>query len=259
MTTRNAPPAAGARRIGTRYSRAPIAEAVIDVRAVLADQVDLDALGRYQDALGGEYPTSQKRMQFRGQFSMDEGGLNADTAQEQLGFAFVSEDGRQVVQAKLDGFTFSRLAPYETFEPFSAEALRLWDMFEGMFAPGRVTRVGVRYVNRLPLPGDLIELSDYLRTFPEIAPELPQEVGGYFMSLSIPLPAFRAELTMTQTIVDTPEASVLVLDNDVARFMAHVCDGSTAGWLSEVLGDLRAAKNEVFEASITDKVRELIQ
>lgn len=42
------------------------------------------------------------------------------------GFLLSSSDKLRIVQARLDGFTFSRLAPYETWERLRDEAKSAW-------------------------------------------------------------------------------------------------------------------------------------
>ena len=41
------------------------------------------------------------------------------------GYVFTSADGKQVVQYRLDGFTFSRLRPYTRWEEVFAEAQKV--------------------------------------------------------------------------------------------------------------------------------------
>src|SRR5207253_4384748 len=100
-----------------------------------------------------------------------------------IGYTFTSSDGLQAFQSRLDGFTFSRLAPYNGWESFCSEARRLWNIYREVTQPQAVTRAAVRYINRLDLPLPIRDLKDYLRTVPEVSPDLPQGLSGYFMQL----------------------------------------------------------------------------
>ena len=51
---------------------------------------------------------------------------------------------KQLVQARANGFTAHRLAPYEGWETFRHEARRLWDVYRQTVRP-KVARVAVRY------------------------------------------------------------------------------------------------------------------
>ncbi|MCO6459644.1 MAG: TIGR04255 family protein [Pirellulaceae bacterium] len=76
------------------------------------------------------------------------------------------------MQSRVNGFTFSRLAPYESWEPFRHEARRQWEVYRNRLNPQGVARIAVRCINRIDLPGDSVDLKEYFRTSPEIAPEL---------------------------------------------------------------------------------------
>src|SRR5678809_118110 len=90
------------------------------------------------------YATRQKVMmgQLRGQL---EGGILTATAkQDQIGHAFVGGEGKHVVQFRINGFTFSRLAPYQTWEQFRNEAKTLWESYRQIVGTLPVVRVGLR-------------------------------------------------------------------------------------------------------------------
>ena len=171
---------------------------------------------------------------------------------------FISSDEKQVFQARLNGFSFSRLAPYEKWDPVEAEALRLWRAYSRVAKPQTINRIALRYINRIPLPMDEpVDLPQYLRTFPEISSDLPQGVDDYLIQMAIPLPDYSAMLTMIQTTIKQPDGFFLVLDIDVARLVEEPYSASTEPVISDWLSELRRAKNEVFEASITNKTRRL--
>ena len=60
-----------------------------------------------------------------------------------------SEDSFYVVQFNKDSFVFSRLKPYEDWEKFSQEALRLWEIYCELPEPTEIGRIGLRFINRL--------------------------------------------------------------------------------------------------------------
>lgn len=240
------------------YPHAPIAEAVIDIRVTLPESVDLDALAKVGDAESSAYPIARKRMEYQSEMSFADEQVTTTDSTQQVGHVFVSTDEKQVFQSRLDGFSFSRLAPYESWEPVETEAFRLWRVYRDVTKPEAITRVAVRYINRIPLPSsDPFELDQYLRTFPEISSDLPQLVESYLMQVQIPLPEYSATLMMIQTTLVQPDGYFLVLDNDVAKLVDEPYSKGTDDKILHWLRELRHAKNEVFEASITNKTRRL--
>jgi uncharacterized protein (TIGR04255 family) len=88
------------------------------------------------------------------------------------GFRFERADARRVMQTKLDGFSYSALAPYDEWEGFRPEAKHLWKLYRDICHPIRVTRVAVRYINRIDIPlknsdpRSSLQLEDYFKTYP---------------------------------------------------------------------------------------------
>lgn len=173
------------------------------------------------------------------------------------GYLFTSVDGRQVVQARLDGFTFSRLKPYDKWEALRDEARELWQHYVQIASPETVTRVALRYINRIEIPLPMRDFKDYILTTPEIAPALPQGLDSFFMRLVIPDSKTQAVGIVTETVEPVDESGKrlpLIFDIDVFRTAAFNVQDN-AMW--ETFENLHDLKNEIFFKSITSKAKEL--
>jgi uncharacterized protein (TIGR04255 family) len=241
------------------YSNAPITEAIIDLRVVQRDGLTLAELERCQAGEEKAYPNKWLLNMFEGriQFGGAEEPSSYKESKEQTGFGFKSADGKHVVEVHRDGFVFHRLAPYAGWEQFRKEARRLWNVYQHCVRPGAVVRVALRYINRIDLPMGA-ELKDYLRTSPEVSPDLPQRLDGFFMQVNIPNYDIKSNLLLREMAVPSanPDRSSVILDIDLFRTEEiPVEDG--AMW--EVVESLRVRKNEIFEACITKQTREVIR
>ena len=108
------------------YDKAPIKEAIIDIQ-IESPSLTLTNFEKVEISPPVGYAERRTVMmgQLRGQL---EGGILTATAkQDQMGYAFVGGEGKHVVQFRVNGFTFSRLAPYQTWEQFRSEAKTLWE------------------------------------------------------------------------------------------------------------------------------------
>ncbi len=243
-----------------RYPRAPIAEAVFDIRVDEIDDAVLAHIGPYVDV---GYPNREEGVLSEVEIENSPLGMSTKSVRKLNGFRFTSEDGKQIVQMRSDGFTFSRLAPYETWQAFYAESRRLWLDYARLMGKVHLRRAALRYINQIHVPAGQVRIDDYLRTRPEISPDMPDVTSGYFMSLDIPLPAFEANSQIVQTVLADKEGTggFLVLDIDVFSPLGQreYTDCTGMRELDVVFGKLRQAKNLVFEASITDKSRRLFR
>jgi uncharacterized protein (TIGR04255 family) len=239
------------------YSRAPITEAIIELRAKLPEGItaaDLEKCGADQT---GAYPTKKKLNLSVGQLELGE-RLSTSASTRHMGFLFASADNKQVFQARVDGLAVSRLAPYDRWEPFRDEARRLWNVYRKVAKPAKVERMAVRYINRLDLPLPVPEMKDYFRTVPEVSPDLPQSLAGFFMQLNIPQPDIRGTLLLNQMVTDPPGPGVVsvVLDIDVFRDADLPADEEGLWRFCE---ELHRREGQIFEACITDRARGLIK
>jgi uncharacterized protein (TIGR04255 family) len=115
----------------------------------------------------------------------------------------------------------------------------------------------VRYINRIDIPLPLNDFKDYLRTVPEVSPDLPQGLSGYLMQLVMPLED-KAIAVITETLIPPPSPNFIsiVLDIDVSVPDIMPSDSNVI-W--ETLEKLRGKKNLVFNACLTAKAKELFK
>jgi uncharacterized protein (TIGR04255 family) len=236
-----------------QYPHAPIKEALIDLQVKLPPDQTIERLQRIHDKIRADYPIMKKRVFFEGEISAGE-QLGASAKQRHMGFAFYSTDGLYVFQARLDGFTFSRLAPYESWENLRDQAKRYWDLYRQYAAPVHIQRVGLRYINQINIPSRQIDFDDYFLTIPKIGPGLPQVLREFLMQLQLPQEDLGALAIVTQTIAPPPEPNTVSVILDIDIFVQQQMSDENAWALVEAL---RVRKNDVFEGSITDRTREL--
>ena len=135
------------------------------------------------------------------------------------GFQFATRAKDKMFQAQRHGWAFNKLAPYETWELFSSEGRLLWKRYRDIARPEAITKVALRYVNRLDLPLPFKDFKEYILTVPEVAPELPQELSGFFMQLQIPQADLEAVAVLNVAMTPPIAANVcsVALDIDVFR------------------------------------------
>ena len=238
------------------YDKAPIREAIINIQidqTVPLNLADLEIAG---DRVPGY---SERRNLFQGQVigQFSTGQPTATIKQDQVGYQFIGGEGKQIAGFRLDGFTFSRLAPYQTWEQFRDEAKRLWALYRQVVGSAPVTRVGVRYVNQLDLPVNLRDFRDYIRSYPEISSDLPQQLASFFMQVQIPQTDIGAMLILNTAIVPPlgPNVVSVVLDIDVNK---AGLESPSDEEIWNTMEMLRVRKNLIFEGCITNTTRELI-
>jgi uncharacterized protein (TIGR04255 family) len=239
-------------------ARAPIKEGLIDLRVVLAEQTAVEQLDSLYPSISEDYP--KKELLLTGGIEIRIDATEARTGpvnRRQTGYRYTSRDGKHVAQFRVDGFTFSRLEPYETWEAMRAEAVRLWNLYSQAAKPIEITRVATRYINVLRIPLPITDFGKFMTAPPHVPDSLPQGVSSFLTRLVIHEPSLRADCIITQALEGTAEeVADIVLDIDV--IVKRAFDISRNEYW-DVLEQLRHFKNKVFFASITERTAELFQ
>jgi uncharacterized protein (TIGR04255 family) len=242
----------------TVFPNAPIVEAILDIRADLPKSVRLDDLAVFHEHVRNRFPDKKVRKFFKGGIEVGPEKSSFASQSGTDGFLFESPKEKKIVQARLDGFTFNKLKPYENWALFRDEAHELWDLYCEVTNLKKVTRIALRYINRIEVPLPMDDFKEYLFTTPEVAPKLPQGLAHFLFRLVIP----NDEIGATAAIVETMEKATpdnklpLILDIDVWQLKAYE-DQLQEMW--EEFEKLRIFKNDIFFNSTTEKAKELFK
>lgn len=187
------------------------------------------------------------------------------------GFRYISADRRRILQVRPSMMAFSSLCEPETehrykdWQTFFLLVQDVWQMYRNVARPIQVTRIGMRYVNRFAVPAQRFEIKEYFTTYP---PELNgghlphHDIRNFVFQMVMPQPDINAVAILTQIapVAGVPEGTTgLVLDIDLFRdgLSLALTDDDASLW--DVVEELHQRRNNVFEACITEKTRELIK
>jgi len=247
----------------TVFPNAPITEALLDIRVELSKDINLETLEEFHDHndIKERFPVKKRRESFKSGVKVSTTGGKISTLPAISGpdgYLFQSPIAKKIVQARMDGFTFNKLKPYESWDSFRSEAHKLWDIYFRITNPVKITRIALRYINRIEIPLPIKDFKEYILTTPEIAPKLPQALDHFFMQLVVPNPDIPATAIITQTIGKPTQNQILplILDIDVSLKTSYV-DNKSEMW--DEFEKLRIFKNDIFFDSTTDKAKELFK
>jgi uncharacterized protein (TIGR04255 family) len=237
--------------------KAPITEALIDIQVTTPDDLELDKLREFDSLWPGRFPTSRLQTRFESQIRVEGNPTSPSVTTQHAvrGFALFTAEPDRVVQIRRDGFSFSKLHPYDSWDSLRREALELWSRYKEVARPTIVRRLAVRYINRFPLPSERVELHEWFNLHPKSPDPLgPMEEFLLRMVVRHPeRPEYRA-ITTQATLPPGPDGRhAIVLDIDVFT-VVELEPESDRIW--QTLDDLRVFKNDVFFGIITKKSEE---
>lgn len=241
------------------FPRAPIVEAVVDLRAALPSSVTIETLAALHDRIRGDFPHRETQVELAATVVFDGGVPAASGQQRPHGFRFITEDRKWIFQARLDGFTVNHLAPYTNWQALKIRAAGLWEHYLAVANPLAVERVGLRYINRIFIPLGS-SLSDYFELEPRLGTGLPQNLPWFGMQVAIEDADVPAVVLLQQRRdADSPGhpgQAPIVLDIDVFREW-RIDPRSLEVW--SLLDALRNLKNKMFFNATTEKTKDMFR
>ena len=160
------------------------------------------------------------------------------------------------MQFRNDGFSFSRLAPYETWEAVREEAEGLWQLYRARLDPSYATKLTVRYVNHIRLPNPLPEIGDYFLGMPALPDEWPQVVSSFVYRQTLhDQPKGHSANVMHALVDDVDEERLGVIFDIDAYAQGPLALSEESLW--GTLEQLRNLKNRIFFSGITTQALEL--
>jgi uncharacterized protein (TIGR04255 family) len=223
----------------------------------------MDAAGieKVNDKFGSHYPQHQRveNLKLEVQLSAGQTDAPATAIDREGGYRRSSSDMTQLLVLWRSAFVVSQLAPYPGWDEFIQRFSRDWKVWKRVMGFQTISRLGVRYINRIdiPLSGDVVEHEAFLNVYPRL-PDVLGPVGAYAVQAVLPLEEIGCKLTLNSAVVPAPilgHAS-FVIDQDIAR---EVDLPQSDKGIYELLKKIRVRKNQVFEACVSNRARELFQ
>jgi uncharacterized protein (TIGR04255 family) len=237
-------------------SRAPIAEAVLEIRARAQVPWDKAEISRKIVEKVPDYPVTIPEHGIESNILTvpNVGGeldVTSNIGTHWQGLRCQSPSVPQVVRFTRDAFLFSRLQPYENFDSFSNEGLRLLEIHRQIADPGNIQRLGLRFINRIEI-SPKGRLKDYFTAPPREASRLKLPLSGFYHNDSIVVPGHPYLANVVKTMQVFPEATklrpALILDLSVYVIVPLPFSlDLTVGHLQ----DMRWLKNKLFFGNLT--------
>ena len=240
-------------------TRPPIVEALVDLQASVPG--DPEMFKALADELKDEFPNKEQLRNFEAKIEIKDGKLVPPRIDDAAfgGIRVANVDRTIYVQFRPNGFTLNNLTVYMGGDQFIDKAMTLWEMLVERAKPEIVSRVALRYINRLELPltrGD--EFTQYLTSSPDLPEGAPQQVSQFLSRIVGHDEQRQATAVVIQQLKEQQagQSIRITVDVDVFRTGRFPVDSAA---LREILGLLRMLKNETFFSLLTDETVSLYE
>lgn len=237
---------------------APIVEAVIDFRVLREPNVSPDLFAGLGSSIGEKYSRAESVHSIEARFGIDHGRL-IDPSQRKADLGWKYQADNEVAQFRVDGFTFSKIERYTTWKEVFGEAFRLWSLYLGLAKPRQLSRIAVRYINRIRVT-ESRNISDFLVAPPMLPPPIPPLIRDFLTRVHVADERRSSAAVIVQALERQldPNVMSLLLDIDAYHEDRNILTPTDPS-LPSLFEQLRELKNEIFYASITEKTAEMYE
>jgi len=169
-------------------------------------------------------------------------------------FRFATPTGDQFVQISDSSFIYQTTAAYPGWDSVKASILGLWARMLPAIKPETVTKIGLRYINRIAKDQRRSHLGDWLSASAYIPPVLLAS-HGHFLSRIEASPGDNDLLLITvadQELADPPQGAIIF---DIDRIRSQAVDAEPKQ-VGDVLDNLHEEIWDVFWSSRTPALEE---
>lgn len=233
--------------------RPPLVEAVCEFRFAPTDQWDLTVPGRLYDRISDEFPLREQAQSFA--LQLGEGARPAEPAVQRTSDRVLMhrEDGSALVQVGPHQLAVHHKLPYPGWAGFYTLIERMLGMYLEI-VPSTPERVGLRYINQIPLSSsETPEIGSLITLDPPIPAEIDRPLENFYQRYELQHDAPEGILIhQTGGLQLSPEGErIVMLDLDFGSLPGSAPDvADAASWLQAAHDRVE----EAFQASVNPEL-----
>jgi uncharacterized protein (TIGR04255 family) len=242
--------------VARRYEDPPVVEALCEI--IFDGSVwKGDIPDAFHERIRARFPARTPVARVGAEFEIAPQQASARVTQGEPRWQFARDDRSMIVQLERDLLVVNQLRPYPRFEEWRPVVVEMLAEYRALAQPKTITRLGVRYLNRVVIRETTFDIEKYFRIYPEIPNELNPH-GNFLLRVELPPVHQGHELIVTfgDAPPEEPNAVAMLLDifDNSPKWNADAFE-LVERRLDEAHSNIVAA----FESAITSEARKLFR
>lgn len=242
-----------------KYRKPPIIEALCEFQFVSDMPEDFDSIATLMyEKVSASFPKRLRLQLQTSQINVDNSGTPEITEQFLPLVRFQSSNEYVLIQLGQSFLSINHLKPYTSWEEFLPSVKMGFSAYREVVKPKSVHRIALRYINRIEIPNNRINLEDYFEFRPFLKERVLQDISAFTLGIQIPYEAARDVLNiqLASIVSEVPNTIAILLD---LTYSLTKPEDITLDKISDWLSVAHNQVEEAFEACITDQLRELFE
>lgn len=240
-----------------KYRNPPIIEAVCEFRLPSDSKWDLTIPGLIYERVSSDFPNKEQRLVQEVEITQGPQGVQQQIRSSER-VLFLTDNRKTLIQLGPHLLAVSCLKPYPTWDGFKPKIEKAFSALTDTVDVKGLQRIGLRYINRIEIPGKPIRLEDYFEFYPFLGRNLPQNMESFMIQCLLPFFDRRdsCRIQLTNALAENPDNIGFLLDLDY--FLARSQDvlaNDALKWVESA----HQKVEEIFEGCITERLKEIFQ
>jgi uncharacterized protein (TIGR04255 family) len=238
-----------------KYKNPPLIEAVCEFQFDSKSEWDIAIPGLLYERLRKTFPI-REQVPNEIEFTMTataEAGIEPQLHTVSERIRFFREDKKALVQVGPHVLSIHHVKPYPTWEEYLPLIQRVFGVYLTVAQPQGLRRIGLRYINKLEIPGSKIFLENYVQFYPYMGPDFPEEAGPFIVGVQFAYDD-RDTLRVQMASAADHRADRLGMILDLHYWVMgsqHIKLDAATEWLQVAHDRIE----QIFEACLTDELR----
>lgn len=212
-------------------------------------------VGDFYQAIQANYPEMEPVTELGVELSATDTGIHQRFVAPRTRFRFRDPDSSFFVHLGAGVLSVNVLAPYPGWEHFRERILSTWQIFRKKSEPSEITRIGLRYINRIPRETSQQPPRDWLQPSDFLAPATLKYSSGFSVRSQVLTDPNRRTIVSLQDLQTEEAGPCGSIVFDIDRITESPLPPE-ADRLSETLDDLHEDVWNVFQGAKTVRLEE---
>jgi len=239
-----------------KYQNPPVIEAVCEFHLMPDVNWDITIPGLLYEKLRTRFPTKGRVVIQENQIVSSPQGVEQQTTNREL-VRFLSPDQKTFIQLGEKILTIHCLPPYPTWTNFQPLIQEVFNSFISIVSISDFERIGLRYINKIDLPLDNLNLEEYFLYRPFTGPSLPGRFSNFIIAglFSYDGDLDLCRIQFSDLHSDSPYGHFIIDLDYFSKTPGSINKDTAIPWIEKAHANLESA----FEACITDQLRDKFQ
>lgn len=240
-----------------KYQNPPIVEAVCEFKFDPSSTWDSAILGLVYSHVRDKFPIREEELGL--EFGIDAVSVQPVRAVKKLSkMKFWSEDRKSLLQVGMNLLVINVLSPYPSWRVFYPLINESLNIYQRIAQPKKITKIGLRYINKIPLRKKPEEVADYFNIYPvwNFGPDIEYRV--FIAGTRLKYNSGEDELKVELLVNELPENKGVSaqLDLDYYTTIAKINGEREAMvWVENAHKHIE----EIFEASVAEELKKTFE